>query len=423
MQPKQLVTLGFLSLALSLRAAPIRDYGVDPANLGKGDWLSYLQYATNNFRDPKLPGIAPVKSVVDVPTLFAYEKSLGMDYVIVKAGSGSTNYMLGRKPQFTTNLVRQAHAAGLKIFGYTRSYGQDIQGEINLATYVYNCGADGFVIDAEAEWERSRSWIGTNGVKLATELCKGIRARHPNWFLAHSPMPVISYHASFPYKVFGLYCDAVMPQLYWTSFGKTPEETVDWMDQEWNRWHKSLSGIYTNAIKPIVPVGPGGPGMSGREVVDFVNYLKSDPKCLTSTGYRGVNFFRAGRYTPDVQRVFREISFDEPVSTLKRFFKVKASDVTATSAQITWRTQKYAGSTVEFGTTTNYGSTISDSIAKFSHAVVLTNITPNTVYHFRLRLTNSLNQVRVSPDFLLLTARKKVAADVAIEKVSGVPHP
>ena len=68
-------------------------------------------------------------------------------------------------------------------------------------------------------------------------------------------MPVIGNHPSFPYKEFGLYCDAVMPQAYWYYFKKTPADTVQWMDAEWRKFHAGLSGIYTNAIKPLAPVG------------------------------------------------------------------------------------------------------------------------------------------------------------------------
>lgn len=416
MTVRQILSLTLLLWVASLRAAPIRDNGVDPNNLGKGDWISFFQYATNNFHDPNPPpGVIGVKSVVDIPSVLAYEKSLGMDYVIVKAGTGSTNYMLGSERQFTTNLVEQAHAVGLKIFGYTRSYGADVDGEIEIATYVFNCGADGFVIDAEAEWEKSRPWIGRNGPALARKLCEGIRARFPNKFLAHSPMPVISYHSSFPYKEFGIYCDVVMPQLYWASFRKTPEETVAWMDQEWKRWYASLTGSDREAIKPIVPVGPGCCGISGGEIADFMNCLKSDLGCVSPTGYRGVNFFRAGRYAQDILQVFREINFSEPASTWKNFSNVRATDVTENSATITWSARSISRGTVEFGTTTNYGSSVSDPTPGFGHSIALTNLSANMVYHFRIRSTNMSELVDLSADFLFITTPKKILPDMIVD--------
>jgi hypothetical protein len=418
---KQLFCSFFLMAALCLEAGPMRDHGIDPNNLGKGDWISYFQYATNQFRDPNSPpDIIPITSVVDIPTALAHEKNLGMDYVIVKAGTGASHFMLGRERQFTSTLVNQAHAVGLKIFGYTRSDGKDVAGEIELAAYVFDCGADGFVIDAEAEWERSRPWIGTNGPALARKLCEGIRARFPNKFLGHSPMPVISYHSSFPYREFGLYCDAVMPQLYWRSFKKTPTETVNWMDEEWKRWHASLKGIYTNAIKPIVPVGPGGPGMPAPQVVEFMNYLKSDPYCVTTTGYRGVNFFRAGRYPLDVQRVFREIHFPEVTPAFKNFLNVKTASVTSNSATVTWTTRSPSTDAVEIGTSTNYGTVVAGATASSSHSVILTNLAGNTVYHFRFRSTAGSGPVQVSDDFLLLTLPQQIGPDIVIDNLQAI---
>ena len=60
-----------------------------------------------------------------------------------------------RRPVFTSNLVNLAHANGLKIFGSNRSWGNDIPGEIGMADYVFTNGADGFIYDAESEWETS----------------------------------------------------------------------------------------------------------------------------------------------------------------------------------------------------------------------------------------------------------------------------
>jgi hypothetical protein len=271
-------------------SAVVLDNGVDPANLGKGDWIYFLSTATN-----KLGG--HVTTVKDIPTLMAYEKSQGMDFIIVKAGEGSTNFPTTGAAQFTSNLCAQAHAAGLLIFGYTRSYGSKIPGEIGVITNAINKGADGYVIDAEVEWESSGN-VGGNGPALAIQLCSGVKNAFPTRFLAHAPMPIISLHSSFPYKQFGLYCDAVMPQDYWFSFGQTPGQTVDWMDTEWRTWQNSLSGSDTNSIKPIVPVGQAdSASIPGSDITAFVNYLNSDTKCVTKEGYHGVTYWRADLHT------------------------------------------------------------------------------------------------------------------------------
>jgi hypothetical protein len=254
---------GAFSAAPQLRAV-VLDNGIDPANLGKGDWIYILANATSAYGG-------------STASLMAYEKSQGMNYLIIKAGEGDTAYPSAGAPQFTSNLVNSAHAAGLKIFGYTRSYGLNVAGEISVITNAMNLGADGYVIDAESEWE---SPTLPNNAALAAQLCQGIRAVYPKRFLAHSPFMYIHFHSTFPYKQFGYYCDAVMPQAYWTSFNITPAQCVADMDTDWRNWQNALTGTNVNAIKPIVPVGqgwtPGTNATTGAEITQFVNALKTD---------------------------------------------------------------------------------------------------------------------------------------------------
>src|SRR5262249_31802126 len=153
----------------------------DPANLGKGDWIYYTSMATN-----KLGG--NVLSVTNETSLMQFYQSQGINYIIVKAGT--SNFLFNGSysfPQFTTNLCNIAHANGILIFGYNRSSGGDIPGEIAISDYVFNCGADGFVWDAESEWESSQPWIGANGPALAWQLCSAVRSNWPTKFLAHAP--------------------------------------------------------------------------------------------------------------------------------------------------------------------------------------------------------------------------------------------
>jgi hypothetical protein len=275
-------------LAATLLNAKVFDGGVDSANLGKGEWV----YVMSDL----FAGYAP--GVTDVPSFMNYcANNLHCQFVVVKSATGSTNYPSPANPQFTAGLVDSAHAAGLKIFGYTRSYGSDIAGEIAAASYVFNCGADGFILDAEAEWE-SGNVVGTNGPALAWQLCGGIKTNWPTKFLAHSPFAVISYHSSFPYQQFGYWCDAAMPQDYWVDFGKTPTATVQWMDSNWGPWQSGLTGMWTNAIKPLCPIGQAdSTSQPGTDITEFVNYLKTDPGCVTAGGYKGCAFFRPGLQT------------------------------------------------------------------------------------------------------------------------------
>jgi hypothetical protein len=308
-QARRLFTLTAVMIVLFLVIRPafavIRDGGIDPANLGKGDWIYYMSAATNNLG-------GNVAGVTNETSLMQFYKSQGIRYIIIKAGTGAADFKGSYDfPQFTTTLVNQAHAAGILIFGYTRSHGTDIPGEVALVSSVFNKGADGFVFDAEGEWE-SRNL--PNNAARAWQLCSTVRSNWPTKFLGHSPFPIISSHSTFPYKEFGYWCDAVMPQIYpgnWTNVKSRPSGAINWTDVNWYNWQNSLVGksstidgvtyYWTNAIKPLAfanhVYGPNPPNESVSEVPagyiqEFIDYLAADPHAQTKGGYQGVNFWR-----------------------------------------------------------------------------------------------------------------------------------
>lgn len=116
--------------------AVIRDGGIDSANLGKGDWIYILPNAEN-----QMGGNVP--AVTNRTSMMRYFKNQGMQYIIIKSAEGAGLFPSAGAPQFTANLVNEAHATGLKIFGYNRNRGDDIPGEIAMVDYVFNLGADG----------------------------------------------------------------------------------------------------------------------------------------------------------------------------------------------------------------------------------------------------------------------------------------
>ncbi len=247
--------------------------GVDPTNLGKGDWIWQIPACQTAL------GVNSVQGIID------YEVARGMKWITVKCGDGSSIWT-----QFNADLITRAHNAGLKIFGWAYVYGNSVQGEINVALNALNLGADGFIIDAETEYE-----VLANNSAAAAQYCQGIRAAYPDRFLAHAPYPIISSHSGFPYITFGRYCDAVMPQAYWKDIGNTPTFMVTRMNSEWRTWQNSLTGADTNAIKPIIPIGQGYASVNGAiaagEVHSFFNALKTNTPSATAGGYKGASFW------------------------------------------------------------------------------------------------------------------------------------
>jgi hypothetical protein len=307
---------GALLLALCLLLIPggaasgvIRDGGVDPANLGQGGWLYLMHNATNHLSPNN------IAAVTNENSLFQYLKDQGLRYVIVKAASSDLLYTdttyTASSPVFTSNLVNHAHANGLKIFGSNRSWGINIPGEIAVADYVFKQGADGFIYDAESEWEASssRPWI-TNAPAQAWWLCGTVRSNWPTKFIAHNPYDTLYSHSSFPYKEFGYWCDAVMPQVYHHAASQgNAFAAIHWTDVNYKKFQDSLASLpignsnglivhWTKAIKPLVMMRDVyGENFStahpAKDIRNFLDYLVADPNCVTAGGYQGSDYFRS----------------------------------------------------------------------------------------------------------------------------------
>ncbi len=398
-----------LLLSAPAHSATIRDGGIDPANLGKGDWIYIMPNAVNH-----LGGNVP--SVTDLNSLMIFLKNQGLRYIIIKAADGDTLYPSAGAPQFTAAVVNAGHAAGLWVFGYNRSNGLNIPGESAISDYVFNMGADGFVFDAEIEWESQNL---PNNAALATQLCSMVRSNWPNKFLAHSPFPYINSHSSFPYKEFGYYCDAAMPQDYWIEIGVTPTTMVANMNSQWKSWQNGLTGKWVNSIKPIVAAGQGWSSASGTvtaaQVTEFYTALKTQAGPATAGGYKGINFWRAELHPMEIWDAIRTndivISSNAPVVG-----NVSSGGITASGATITWTSDLASDSIVEYSMDTSYTSAVTNSTSIYYHTVALTGLNANTTYHYRVRSRNSRNlaQQGVSGDYVFTTSAISVS-DVIVE--------
>ena len=275
--------------------------GVDPNNLGQGDWIWEMASCETAL------GVSTPQAVID------YEATNGMQWVCVKAADGHSYCLpdgtltssLGSS-QWTTAIINEAHAKGLKIFAWAYAYGNNsghygslgsanVATELFVATNVLALGGDGFIIDAEIEYE-------TNVTRMAdaTLYSHTIKTNNPNLFLAHAPFPYISLHSGFPYVQFGTNCDAVMPQDYWADFGISLTNMVYDMDGEWSAWQNSLTGFNTNAIKPIIPIGQGwnssGYTQKAADITNFVWLLRNDPMPAGIGGYHGVSYWECSQH-------------------------------------------------------------------------------------------------------------------------------
>jgi hypothetical protein len=85
-------------------------------------------------------------------------------------------------------------------------------------------------------------------------------------------------------------------------------------------------------------------------------------------------------------------------------YNVSASGIDDKNATITWKTNGNTNSTVEYGTTTGYGSTSMDAVMASSHTIGLYSLAPHTTYHYRVRsiMTDGVSATGADANFTTL---------------------
>ena len=81
------------------------------------------------------------------------------------------------------------------------------------------------------------------------------------------------------------------------------------------------------------------------------------------------------------------------------------STVTETTAQVAWTTDEPATSQVSFGLTTTYGSAEQSATLTTEHSVLLSTLSPYTLYHFQVASTDADGNVAQSNDGQFTTDR------------------
>lgn len=105
----------------------------------------------------------------------------------------------------------------------------------------------------------------------------------------------------------------------------------------------------------------------------------------TANNYADGMFYRDGTAV-SADDVFGLVvcgTFGDPIT----ISNIQATNITTTSAVITWNTNYASTSRVDYGTTTSYGQNVYDSALVTSHSMMLTGLTPGTPYHFKVTST------------------------------------
>lgn len=106
------------------------------------------------------------------------------------------------------------------------------------------------------------------------------------------------------------------------------------------------------------------------------------------------------------------LSASTPDTTPPQISAISATPA-ATRATVTWTTDEPARGTVEYGTTTAYGSRVESTTLATSHSHSLTGLAPGTTYNYRVRATDSAGNASTSANRTFTTAANPPPAAAA----------
>ncbi|MFC1998763.1 fibronectin type III domain-containing protein [Chloroflexota bacterium] len=97
--------------------------------------------------------------------------------------------------------------------------------------------------------------------------------------------------------------------------------------------------------------------------------------------------------------------------------EVTVTDISGTSAVVTWTTDEPSNSIVECGTTSSYNWSAHDVVLVTNHSVTLTGLTTDTTYHYSVYSEDAFDNSSVTADamFTTLTVQPRDVATVAAE--------
>lgn len=101
----------------------------------------------------------------------------------------------------------------------------------------------------------------------------------------------------------------------------------------------------------------------------------------------------------DTSLVFTALAYSETDSVAPVIDAIELDSLGTTSVRITWVTDEYSDSQVEFGLDANYGQfSPLDSAFVVSHKILLSSLLPGQVYHYRIRSRDIKGNLAVSSD-------------------------
>jgi hypothetical protein len=102
---------------------------------------------------------------------------------------------------------------------------------------------------------------------------------------------------------------------------------------------------------------------------------------------------------------------------------VSTSKITASSALVTWETDKPATSQIEYGPTSAYGTKMAlGSNRLTNHSILLTDLDAGTTYNFRVKSTDAAGNEAISSNFTLVTLEAGASSKIRPGGLVAYPY-
>ncbi|MBM4249663.1 MAG: hypothetical protein FJ149_09590 [Euryarchaeota archaeon] len=123
---------------------------------------------------------------------------------------------------------------------------------------------------------------------------------------------------------------------------------------------------------------------------------------------------------PGASEDFSFTTLAEPDTTAPRISNPRVVAVTRTGATVLWETDEIADGFVEYGTTTAYGLSSSASEYSLSHSLPLNGLSPDTLYHLRVRSADPSGNLGIGPDVTFRTLKTPAGQDLVPPVISAL---
>lgn len=201
----------------------------------------------------------------DAQTIAGKAKAAGLSHVMVKIADGTWAYNLQKKTKvdLVPPVIEACRREGIEVWGWQYVRGDNPIGEARIAVQRSKAlGIDGFIIDAEGEYQSSKKR------SAAKRYMRDLRAGLPDLPIALSTYRFPRTHRPLPYAEFLAGCDYAMPQVYYEQ-AHNPEAQLEISVEQY---------MALSPARPVIPTAPayarGSWRPTGEELQRFFQRAK-----------------------------------------------------------------------------------------------------------------------------------------------------